>query len=208
MPRRGRIRRNINGKGEETERGILHRCAVGFHIEIVAPAADSLRQHETGRNKVAQQERRELFDAAENQYDNQAGDDGPVNRDTALPDAEDRQGIVPEIRPGKGHIVNPRPDDSQRKHPERQIQDGILFQAGAPLLPGSEHNRKKRTENNQHAVPGQGSDDIPGGRSGKHGQNSFGRQAAFDTHDYISKPAAREGKGQKICCEEHAFLIE
>ena len=109
---------DLHRKGEETERRILQKKAVGFLIEIVAPSSDGLRQNKSRSDQIAKCEDVYFTPAAKDDRRQEACYDSAVDGDAALPYTKNGNEIILESIPGKNHIVNTRPDDAHRKHNE------------------------------------------------------------------------------------------
>ena len=93
MPDVYTVFRNPDRKREKAERVIEKRETVGFHVEIISPAADRLGKDKAGRDDIAQEEGRKLPVTGENDQDDQAGKDASIDRKAAFPNPEDCKGI-------------------------------------------------------------------------------------------------------------------
>ena len=118
---------DLHRKGEKLQGRVQDRKAVAFLVEIIAPATDCLGKYKAGSNQIAEREKGYAASAAKDPCGNKPRNDTAVYCNTALPDFQDRDQIVPELRPRKSNIINPGADNAGRKKNQNKIKNGILF---------------------------------------------------------------------------------
>ncbi len=123
--------------------GQIGRQSEQLLVEPVAEAPHRLGQQQTGGQCVGERPEPDAGPLAAEEGSDRAPDEGAVDGDAALPDAEDRPdvGARSEVEPGMGeHVVDPRADDRQRNGDQRDVDDDPRLGATLGQAPvGQQH---------------------------------------------------------------------
>ena len=144
---------NQHAHGEKMKKAVLNLRAVGFHVEVVAPAADGLRKNQAGSEAVQKGKGTDFLPTGIKQYRCCTSNHPAVNGKAAFPDAQNGEKIIPEKIPAHENIVKTRPDNADGYGPEHYVQNAVLGKALALFLLLAKKNGNQHPGNNQHAVP-------------------------------------------------------
>lgn len=152
MHSRGSVR-DQHAHGEKLKSRGQNFRAVAFHVEVIAPAADGLRQQNAGDQRIRQCEKIQLFPPGIEERRQQAAQDPAVDGDAAFPDIQYGNGIRPELIQTHENVVKPRAHDPEGNDPKRQVDNGVLRQLAAAFLLFCQQNGAENARHDQHAVP-------------------------------------------------------
>ena len=125
---------NLHGKGEELKALLSDTQAIGFHIDVIAPAADALTEHKRRCDDVQQGQHGDFMLSADQSRGDQAADYAAVNGHSAFPDIENGKHVFAVIIEAKGDVIQPGANESQRNGIEQKINHRILRQMQAARL--------------------------------------------------------------------------
>ncbi len=110
--------------------------SMGFFVEEVAPAADSLSQSKDGSAEIQHVEEIFFVYAADGPDSDDAQDDTSVDGQTAVSGVDDLFEISGVHGPIEDHIICSGADDGCRNEPDDQIQERLRTDAefGSPLV--------------------------------------------------------------------------
>ena len=166
MPYRNPAFRNQNRQRKKAESRNGNRNSIGFLIKIISPATNRLCQSHPRSKDIQHHIEPDVPPATENESSQQPGNNPAVNCQPSFPDIQDRQGMSPENRPGKSDIIKPGPQNSQREHPQGQIDYSIFGQVKAVRFPTGQKNCQRYTHDNQDTIPWKQAENQTGRRSG------------------------------------------
>src|SRR6266542_3138519 len=118
------------------------RLAEQLLVEVVAPAADGLRQHDPRGHRVGERRQRDAGPAAADPGAHPAERDRAPDAEPPLPDLERVDGVPAgaEVQLGVAeHVVQPAADQPEHHRPDRDVHD----RAG---LPAAGHQRRSPTQ--------------------------------------------------------------
>ena len=92
-------------------------------VEVIAPPADSLREHDADGETVHDHDRVEVAATCDHDHRDEPETDRTPDRQTAAPDLEGTPRVVLEPLVVGDHVVEPRADHAPHDHPERDVVD-------------------------------------------------------------------------------------
>ena len=144
---------NLHRKGEELQILLADAQAVGLHVDVVAPAANRLAQHQRRRHDIQKRQHRHLMPARRDARRNQAADDAAEDGQPTLADIENGQQILTVHVEAEDHIIDSRADDGKRNGVEQKIDDRILRNVQAPRLTRAKCQSDQDRRYNQDGIP-------------------------------------------------------
>ena len=139
--------------GEKLKRRGQNLRAVAFHIEIVAPPSDGLRQQHAGGQHIRQRQKVQLFPPGIKKHGQHPAENPAVDGNAALPDIQNRNGIRPELVETHEHVVEPRAHNPGGDRPQGQIDDRVLGQLPAAFFFFRQQNGAENAHDDQRTVP-------------------------------------------------------
>ena len=144
---------NLHRKGEELQILLADAQAVGLHVDVVAPAANRLAQHQRRRHDIEQRHHRHLMPARRDARRNQSADDAAENGQPALADIENGQKILTVHVETEDHIIDSRADHGKRNGVEQKIDDRILRHMQPARLTRTKCQSDQDRRHNQDGIP-------------------------------------------------------
>ena len=134
------------------EKRVCH-AAVRLAVHEVAPATENLPDNHAHCGVIEHNQRRNPFYPAQNQNRDRTADDAAVDRKSALPDVEHRDGVVSVEVPVEHAVVKPRAHNADGHRPQHQIQHVVLRNAERFCAVQHIQNRQQEAARNNNAVP-------------------------------------------------------
>ena len=128
-------------------------AAERFMVHEVAPSADALSDQEADRNNVVGREQAHLAQLADDRTDEKCTDDAAVDRETAVPDVEDRFPVARVAVPVEDDVVQARADDAADDTADDAVDRAVCVNAEASHALERIHHCKHHADRDEHAVP-------------------------------------------------------